>query len=63
MHGAISPLPQYAFMVWCLVKHRDNFTFTFTVLCSDSYHFEKQQDTRCAHYNHSPQTDTCIVLM
>jgi hypothetical protein len=22
--------PQYIFMAWCLVKHRDNFTFTFT---------------------------------
>jgi len=21
--------PQYFFMVWCLVKHRNNFTFTF----------------------------------
>jgi hypothetical protein len=21
--------PQYIFMAWCLVKHRDNFTFTF----------------------------------
>jgi hypothetical protein len=21
------PLPQYAFMAWCLFKHRDNFTF------------------------------------
>jgi hypothetical protein len=29
MSGAVYPLPQYAFMVWCLVKHRDNFTFTF----------------------------------
>jgi hypothetical protein len=28
MRGAIPPLPQYVFMVWCLVKHRDNFTFT-----------------------------------
>jgi len=27
MHGAIPPLPHYAFMAWCLVKHRDNFTF------------------------------------
>jgi hypothetical protein len=27
MHGAILSLPQYAFMAWCLVKHRDNFTF------------------------------------
>jgi hypothetical protein len=25
MCGAIPPLPQYVFMVWCLVKHRDNF--------------------------------------
>jgi hypothetical protein len=23
--------PQYVFMAWCLVKHRDNFTFTFTL--------------------------------
>jgi hypothetical protein len=27
MRGAIPPLPQYIFMEWCLVKHRDNFTF------------------------------------
>jgi hypothetical protein len=27
MNGAIPPRRQYAFMVWCLVKHRDNFTF------------------------------------
>jgi len=26
MHGTI-PLPQHVFMAWCLVKHRDNFTF------------------------------------
>jgi hypothetical protein len=31
MRGAIPPLPQYVFMAWCLVKHRDNFTFTFTL--------------------------------
>jgi hypothetical protein len=29
MHGTIPPLPQHAFVAWCLVKHRDNFTFTF----------------------------------
>jgi hypothetical protein len=23
--------PQYVFMAWCLVKHRDNFTFYFTL--------------------------------
>jgi hypothetical protein len=27
MCGAISPLPQYSFMEWCLVKHRGKFTF------------------------------------
>jgi hypothetical protein len=27
MSGAISPLSQYVFMVWYLVKHRDIFTF------------------------------------
>jgi hypothetical protein len=26
MSGAIPPLPQYAFMEWCLVKHKYNFT-------------------------------------
>jgi hypothetical protein len=31
MGGAIPTLPQYAFMVWWLVKHRDNFTFTFQI--------------------------------
>jgi hypothetical protein len=28
MRGVILPLPQYVFMAWCLVKHRDKFTFT-----------------------------------
>jgi hypothetical protein len=27
MSEVIPPFPQYAFMAWCLVKHRDNFTF------------------------------------
>jgi hypothetical protein len=27
MRGAVLPLPQYVFMAWCFVKHRD-FTFT-----------------------------------
>jgi hypothetical protein len=33
-------IPQYVFMVWYLVKHRDNvtFTFTFTILLSVSVH-------------------------
>jgi len=40
MHGAILPFSQYVFTVWCLVKHRVNFTFlpftfTFTNINSD----------------------------
>jgi hypothetical protein len=30
MRGAIPPPTQHVFMAWCLVKHRDNFTFTLT---------------------------------
>jgi len=30
MRGAIPPLPRHVFMAWCLVKHRNYFTFTFT---------------------------------
>jgi hypothetical protein len=27
MRGDIPPVPQYVFLAWCLVQHRDNFTF------------------------------------
>jgi hypothetical protein len=29
MSGAMRPFPQYAFMAWCLVKHRDNFILLY----------------------------------
>jgi hypothetical protein len=32
MRGAIPPLPKYSLMAWCLVKHRDNFTFTLQLI-------------------------------
>jgi hypothetical protein len=39
MRGAILPLPQYVFLAWCLVKQRDNFTFTFyCVEASGQFH-------------------------
>jgi hypothetical protein len=31
IRGAITPVPQYAFLARRLVKHRDNFTFTFHI--------------------------------
>jgi hypothetical protein len=34
MRGAIPPLPQYVFMTWCLVKHRDNFYLLQMRACS-----------------------------
>jgi hypothetical protein len=43
MRGAIPPLPEYVFTVWCLVKHRDNFTFN------------KPTDVTCRQEG----TDTC----
>jgi len=32
MRGAIPPLPHNFFMAWCLVKHRDNFTFLYIII-------------------------------
>jgi hypothetical protein len=34
MRGVLPPLSEYVFIAWYLVKHRDNFTFTFAfTLC------------------------------
>jgi hypothetical protein len=35
MRGAIHPVPEYAFMASCLVKHRDNFTFNIGMNLGD----------------------------
>jgi hypothetical protein len=42
MSGAILPLPQYAFIAWCSAerKHRDNSTFTFTVIYANYSSYE-----------------------
>jgi hypothetical protein len=39
MRDSIPPLPQYIFMAWCLVKQRNNFTFTLSFSCrlSEAY--------------------------
>jgi hypothetical protein len=41
VRGAIPPLPQYDFMAWCLVKHRDNFTFTVDKFAIHNGKYEK----------------------
>jgi hypothetical protein len=35
-----TPLPQYVFMAWCLVKHRDKFTFYLNVGDHDPYSYK-----------------------
>jgi hypothetical protein len=49
MHGDIPPLPQYAFMAWCLVKHRDKFSFT---LKENRNHFQLWVDGLSQIYSH-----------
>jgi hypothetical protein len=50
MRGAIPPLPQYVFMSWCLVKYRDNFTFTLYKLTN----FVKDSPCRSAGQDTTP---------
>jgi hypothetical protein len=42
MRGAIPPVPQYAFIACCLVKRRDNFTFTLTEYLMFLFYFYVQ---------------------
>jgi hypothetical protein len=32
MRGAIPPYPQYVFMAWCSVRHRDKFTSIIIII-------------------------------
>jgi hypothetical protein len=50
MRGAITLLPQYAFMEWCLVKHRDNFTLPFNSLPIGSTNIASNTMTCLHHY-------------
>jgi len=55
MSVAIPPLPQYAFMAWCLVKkHRNNFTFTFPFTNHIDYmlipRVSQQSKAKCEQY-------------
>jgi hypothetical protein len=66
MRGAITSLPQYVLMAWLLVKHRDNFIFTFTVedndrhasnLCADTQH------SRLISKSNVPYSNDCKISM
>jgi hypothetical protein len=57
MSGAIPPLPQYAFMAWCSVKHnKDNFTFLPLLLCYNHFHILPRWRglKPCALFKYSP---------
>jgi hypothetical protein len=38
--------PQYVFMEWCLVKHRDNFTFFFLLFTLYDYSLANESNSR-----------------
>jgi len=46
MRGVIPPLHQYAFMALYLVKHRENFTFIFTLPSTNSRATQKKHGIR-----------------
>jgi hypothetical protein len=46
MHGAIPPLPQYVFMAWCLVEHRDNFRI-FSII-NNNYNDYTEIKNKCS---------------
>jgi hypothetical protein len=57
MRGALNPLPQYAFMAWCLVKHRDNVTFYIYVICPIAQHTtDVRYDTKTSFPPFSPKS-------
>jgi hypothetical protein len=50
MNGAIPPLSQYAFMAWCVVKHRDNFTSTLRyAVTRAAYQMRSEEETVFSH--------------
>jgi len=54
MSGAMPPFPQYAFMAWCLVKHRDNFIllyYLYVQLLSNPISHEAQIKLRSGSSN------------
>jgi hypothetical protein len=55
MHGAIPPLPRYAFVAWFLVKNRDNFTFSFTFIINLYRRLSKAAKTEEVY-----QRQTCL---
>jgi len=56
--------PQYIFMAWCLVKHRDNFTFTLVapipikLMCTMQNFYKTYPHTLNAYINYTSVPET-----
>jgi hypothetical protein len=61
MHGAIPPLPQYAFMALCLVKHRD-FTFNLRIL-RNVFQTVKVRLSQCLTKHHAMKAYRGVVVL
>jgi hypothetical protein len=49
MRGATPPFPQYVFMAWHLVKHKDNFYTPGEELTTDEVCISRVQILSCVH--------------
>jgi hypothetical protein len=58
MSGDVPPLPQYAFMAWCSVKHRDNFTFTY-----EGWYFKTAMHTKWLDKQHNVSRSVTVPVL
>jgi len=62
MRGAIPSFPQYVFMAWCLVKHRDKFNFTFELFSLiKSGEYNKLWSSSLFSVIHPPVTSSVLL--
>jgi len=51
--------PPYVFTAWCLVKHRDNFTFIYVIRQRDCQTYVMNGPITCPDVNGSSTKYTC----
>jgi len=60
MRGATLPVPQYVFVAWCLVKHRDSFTFYTYLLVLSRILFQLRKLLISRLFNDAPTAAVII---
>jgi hypothetical protein len=55
IRGAIPILPHYVFMAWFLVKHKDNFTFTFAYWIGGWVSLNEMPKGKCVKRKYEPK--------